>query len=172
MIGTFKYTIMYVSLFSSMSNVKLSKMKNKKLFEKTVNILVKAYKNGTLKHQLCQACAVGNIIAYFNPEIKRIGDLPCSDYVWFDVVMSFRQLKRDYDSENYDRGLKHIRQTSYSIADISTIEQSFERADKGDSEESYMFNGLMSVVDCLMIIHEANETETIYAKSLFVKETA
>lgn len=38
-------------------------MKRPELYQKTVDILVKAYFDDTLQHGNCYACAVGNIIA-------------------------------------------------------------------------------------------------------------
>ena len=38
-------------------------MERTELFNKSVDVLVKAYKSGSLSHYNCQACAVGNLVS-------------------------------------------------------------------------------------------------------------
>ncbi len=54
-----------------------------------------------------------------------------------------------------------------------SIEHAFEYAPKGNSEDDYMFNGLMAVVDALDIIHENTDINiTKEIKQKFVKQLA
>ena len=152
-------------------------MKNKELFERTVNVLVNAYLNNTLKNSDCAACAVGNLILASNgtkPIIDENGDLEWDFSVqfghegvsWYGVV---------HHNEKPNKSLDDTNKTGYTWSQLTLIENSFERP-KGrtflESKEERMYLSLMSVIDCLMNIHEANEIEVLQAKSLFIKETA
>lgn len=156
-------------------------MKNKELFEKTVNILVKAYQDDTLEYVDCNACAVGNIVAA-NCGIKLKKNI-------FDGIDTIGG-KSDYWAESFSffgEGLKGLspekqrtvdsiiqaKSTGYSFEELALIEEAFSKGfiKRYLSKEEKTFLGLMSVVDCLMEIHEANEQETNLAKSMFIKET-
>ena len=156
-------------------------MKNQELFHKTVGILVKAYQQETLIHGLCHACAVGNLIAAncgvkpnTNKEISR-------DPVWISNSSDFiRPSWTDklswgiiHDRSN-KKAIEEILSTGYSINEVAMIERAFENVNSGKSSgfDNDGFQGLMSVVDALMLIHKANESEVLEAKSLFVKELA
>lgn len=146
-------------------------MKNQELFNRTIGILVKAYQNETLRHTDACACAVGNIIVHnegIKYQLNNRGniDIPglenyCKATDWMDYCK--------YDIEN-GNVKKQIENTGYSVAEILDIECAFEHnisyEDKLKDDDGYI--GLMSVVDTLMIIHEANETEVKQAKDLFV----
>lgn len=64
-------------------------MKNEKLFYETIDILVKAYLNGTLKNGDCMACAVGNIVA--KKHYGHYGKIERKDHPnageWYDVIL-------------------------------------------------------------------------------------
>ncbi len=122
-------------------------MKNEELYYRTVNMLAKAYLNGTLMHANCTACAVGNIVG--------------GGREWFDVVRIYRHGEAKYDFPLYwlAEGKKQIESTGYSIAEISVIEKAFESADEDADDivctvNTNGFLGLMAVVDALDIIHE------------------
>lgn len=152
-------------------------MKNKELFSKTVSILVKAYQNDTLIHSSCHACAVGNIIAG-NMEIP-FSNSRQSRPEWifphrpeWQAVHSFYngiQTFDNYGFGNWQTGLQQIESTGYTPKDTAKIEHAFETVDYTTSKDERMFAGLMAVVDTLMQIHEATETEAQQAKELFVK---
>lgn len=150
-------------------------MKNKELFEKTVNILVKAYQDDTLEYTNCSACAVGNIVAANNGiqlkkrqnrEIEVIGGK--SD-LWKHCFQSFGDGVKGLNEYRPLDSIQQIATTGYSIDEVAEIERAFH---EGYAENLDNFEGLMTLVDCLMIIHKANEVEASQAKSLFVKETA
>lgn len=155
-------------------------MKNPELFHKTVGILVNAYMNDTLRHFNCCACAVGNIVAancgikYMkaeNDDRKKYGIV--YDYFsgkydpriesWFEILMDKHSLS--------ETCLSQIESTGYSIKEILKIEKAFEKANPSQHPEvdTTGYLGLMSVLDTLMIIHEANEEEITEAKALFLK---
>lgn len=148
-------------------------MKNQELFDKTVGILVKAYQQDTLIHGLCHACAVGNLIA---GNCNMYPNKSTSTF-WVDIsgreikpiwtrVLSWGQIK---DTEFDTEALSELRTTGYDLDQIAKIEIAFESQNK-DLKDKDGFNGLMSVVDALMFIHEATEIEASTAKQLFTKE--
>jgi len=153
-------------------------MKNETLFNETIDILVKAYYNGTLEHTDCQACAVGNIVreTYYN------GEEGCQDMNWFGLRNSQIGEHPEYQS---DRHLPEIESTGYTVEEISKIEAAFEFGYTGELVDDFMtietslmgdpdgFKGLMLVVDCLMKIHECEDnTLEESTKKRFVKVLA
>lgn len=148
-------------------------MKNKELFDETVNILVNAYQKGTLEYTSCEACAVGNIVAARNNIALKHG----VSSIW---SKSFHSFGEGIDGiraiqEIPLESLQQIKSTGYTIEEIALIEKAFcygsvDKAFKCKDDEN--FSGLMFVVDQLMVIHEANDSQIEEAKSLFVKETA
>jgi len=140
-------------------------MKNQELFDRTVGILVKAYFDNTLQHD-CRACAVGNLICSAN----SINPLSDWDYRWNEVFVTTVLSGQGIHMQCYNGEAKRqIDSTGYSVLELASIELAFET---GDKRRTNMFNGLMSVVDCLMQIHEATTEEITQAKSLFKKELA
>jgi hypothetical protein len=137
-------------------------MKNQELFDRTVGILVKAYLNETLVHQDSCGCAVGNLV-YQHRDKSNFGVIKKGFDVhapWFKVAKRFN---KDFE------GLQQIKSTGYTISEINNIEISFERGGNVVNDKDG-FKGLMSVVDYLAEIHEADTEETANAKSLFTKE--
>lgn len=152
-------------------------MKNEKLYTRTVDILVQAYLNDTLRHGNCYACAVGNIIA----ANKGYTYVPATDQKsqkitwnvtggtyyneakygsWFDII---------HGCGSGEKGVSEISSTGYSINEIRKIERAFERAEEGESSDEYMFNGLMAVLNVLEEIHEVDATVTTAQKNRFTK---
>ena len=150
-------------------------MKNKELFNRTVAVLVKAYQNNTLKHGTCYACAVGNLVTaskgikYQSNLVWDNGKYPCWTFVHVFHKGIESQLFNRGTNKEIHKGIVEIESTGYKYHETAKIELAFETANKGKSEEDYVFNGLMSVIDCLMGIHEANTEEVKEAKLLFVK---
>ena len=132
-------------------------MNNRKQFDKTIGILVKAYFNETLEHGEPCACAVGNLIL-------ANGIKP--SWVWYNAV-------RRYSNPCEESNLQ-IESTGYSIEEIRSIEYAFEFRQLGiegsiemgrKDKDGYL--GLMRVVDVLIEIHEGTEQEAKEAKALF-----
>jgi len=163
-------------------------MKNKDLFNSTVDILVTAYKNGDLTHGLCAACAVGNLICanmYDNNKDKwddnRVvwskdnfltGDPPLS---WMDVFCSHvietagggSKWSQHFDITNYKGKIKdQIDSTGYTVEELASIEFAFEAVEQtGD----VMLKGLYAVYDVLCTIHEVDMQEVATGEEVFVK---
>lgn len=137
-------------------------MKNKELFYKSVNILQKAYFNGTLSHGNPCGCAVGNLItgnncimvddtnSAFNSIVKD------SPYNWINKLKSTKESRPDgYDEET---AIKQLESTGYSFTELLRIESSFEGIRKIIFDEDG-FKSLCAVLDVLMEIHEFNREE-------------
>jgi hypothetical protein len=153
----------------------MKSMKQKELFTKTIGILVKAYFDKTLAHGDCACCAVGNLVC------AGYGDVLPKNPYGKDELSKYRQwgslLAMGY-SLNMANAERNIEVTGYTIDELTQIEGAFEDGynihwtqygNKTDTEiEQSQYNGLMRVVDTLMLIHEANETEVKQAKELFV----
>ena len=156
-------------------------MKNKELFNRTIAILVKAYQKGTLIHGDCHACAVGNLVAFnTGREVMCIdsefGIMAWSDErcpYWGDVFTTNFLGQMIYPKNYVGEAKLEIDSTGYSMEDLAIIEKAFESVEiKENSEENsdqHQFDGLMAVVDALMIIHECTTEEAEEAKLLFVK---
>jgi hypothetical protein len=153
----------------------------RKKFDETVAILVKAYLEGTLEHANCYACAVGNIVAshWQIPFIKsEIGnDWPAgNDAHWYELVGCGGSVKGIKNDSMRIMALHQIAPTGYSAEELIRIEYSFERAhNPGEwndfTNDEWMFNGLMAVVDVLAEIHGIDLTTKEESKKLFVKVT-
>ena len=137
------------------------------LYHKTVDILYAAYFNDTLRHNKCTACAVGNMVAA-NMGIEMNIDLENGAIYWancspqWDNVFMTAQNKQWFNVDGYQGEAKRqIDSTGYSVVELAAIERRFESADRGNSDEDYMFNGLVDVLETLKQIHgiEDNEPE-------------
>jgi hypothetical protein len=171
-------------------------MKNKELYHKTIDILVKAYLNDTLEQRNCMACAVGNMVAA-GLGIKIINDKERCPYkdlgglqrfaVWdadeyeFDELMvrfledgifhsSVRRVMSVGGRIDIDdpKVQKQIKATGYKIEDLALIEMAFEKG-RGDSGDEKIYNSLMEVVNILGQIHEADKETIQVSKLMFVK---
>ena len=139
-------------------------------FEKTVDILVKAYLNDTLEHGNYCACAVGNLIAdAVGAKIVEGKNHSCSKYKWIHHEYTGSEW---YVSKTSSDARKLIKSTGYTFDEIWEIEKAFEKerrcSDVTDTDQ-LMFNGLMSVVDVLAEIHGIDLKQREQAKLLFQK---
>lgn len=136
-------------------------MINEALYNKTVDILVQAYFEDSLIHFKCQACAVGNLVAYYTGQRDENGKLFAKDWSWAGPVYG-----RGWCDTG--EGIKQVKATGYTAQELFKIEQAFES--KRNSEGDAMFNGLMAVIDVLDQIHENTDaTATNNTKQRFVK---
>jgi hypothetical protein len=139
-------------------------MKNKEQFDWAIKVLVKAYFNDELKKGICGKCAVGSLVA---DACKYEG---IWDVHWVFVHM-VNEISREQEfnhplQQNVVRrmkGLEQIESTGYTWQETAKIELAFENGGED------MFDGLMSVVDCLIEIHEGNEQDKVEAKEMFVR---
>ena len=149
----------------------------KATFEKTVDILVKAYLNDTLEHGVCSACAVGNICLAAGAKYSPPGAIsPGDNSAWKWVLYTqnidgedFTQILQPKNTDQYNEGLKVIEATGYTVEQLAKIEWAFETANQGQSTDEYMFNGLMKVVNILADIHGISLEAKEEAKKMFVK---
>lgn len=157
----------------------------KPTFESTVDILVKAYLNDTLRHGECCACAVGNIIA---SNIGCVLQLDSEGYfmwirnmneintVWDNVFYTTPDGNQIFDKSQLGiREKKQIEASGYSLDELMRIEKAFESlnfdrdSDQWNSD-NHMYEGLMAVVDVLADIHGIDDLKSKEeAKLLFVK---
>lgn len=133
-------------------------MIREQLYKKTVDILFNAYFDDTLKHKYCNACAVGNLI--------RINmGLPRNWWtVWEDVfctVTTIDNTKEQRICPNAYRGMAkdQIDSTGYTWQELAKIEHAFEMAPYGTTEEDWMFNGLVAVLEVLKEIHQVTDED-------------
>jgi hypothetical protein len=128
-------------------------------FNKTVDILVKAYLNDTLDAADCKRCAVGNIISQNNPEY----DFYQYGESWFRALglnESYRDLV-DFDHPD-------IIKTGYTPEQLIRIESAFMNRDHS-CRDIGIFNDLMAAVEVLAEIHQVDLSVKEAAKQLFVK---
>lgn len=160
-------------------------MIKKELYDKTVSILEQAYLKNELVHGDCTACAVGNLIEKsFLPrvieEVKKHGLSPLLAFTatrgdWKRAFVTDNKTGERHQNFAACNGYvkEYIDSTGYTVEELSEIEHAFEIAPKGDSEDEYMFNGLLAIIDMLDKIHEnTDEVITQESKAKFVKELA
>lgn len=168
----------------------------KATFDHSVNVLVKAYLDGTLLHGNCYTCAVGNLVAdglkcgfvqggakgnlRWDNNMPYPGDDSRINLVGWGAVFSTDRYGSSWDNRggrkvqrintnNLEAPLakQQIESTGYHWTDLARIEKAFESVDKRKKDR--MFNGLMAVVDVLAEIHNIDLTAKESAKKLFVK---
>ena len=130
-------------------------------FKHTMDVLVKAYLNDTLVHGNCYACAVGNLIAEANgwkyvnckDEPFRKIALDINAGMYLDGKYGGDWYEFDESIKRTNQGLNEIHSIGYTLKEVVRIENAFENAWRGENEDSYMFNGLIAVLEVLADIH-------------------
>ena len=152
-------------------------MKNEQQYHDTINILKEAYFNDTLQHLTCAACAVGNIIAAkTGKKIVLNTSYTLTKWEGYNRDYSLNWLYLvEYENrispnlpKDLDAAKEQIKATGYTSYELHLVEDAFETADKGNSQDDWMFNGLMAVVDVLGEIHEVEAEQTELSKQLFI----
>lgn len=139
------------------------------LYKKTVDILYLAYFNDTLKHGDCSACAVGNICLangatlYDYTHSISGSNLAWSMAFYTDTDTLIQTIDESVYKQNFNGCKTVIDATGYSLLELAKIERSFETAPTGNSDEEYMFNGLVAVLEALKQIHEITDESMIQA---------
>jgi hypothetical protein len=131
------------------------------LYNKTVDILFQAYFNDTLEHGNYCGCAVGNLVAAgmgkkiirSSGQVDWLNDLDGGS-LWYDLIRGYIEYG---GNEEREAATAQILSTGYSFDEITMIERSFEKAPFGNSQDDYMFNGLVSVLEALKQIHEIKD---------------
>ena len=157
-------------------------------FEGTVDILVKAYLNNSLAHGLCSACAVGNIVAHSmgtRPAVNRIYPVSKTPFhcyyfengekvLWSDLFITRKDGIQSLNESPSIAAELQVEATGYTISELARVEYAFETAPRNcdyedHTNDEWMFNGLMAVVDVLADIHNIDLTTREESKKLFVK---
>lgn len=148
----------------------------KATFENSVSVLVRAYMNDTLRHGDCTACAVGNLLGgepcwnrlFVTPRSISDGLTPQLIAKRGQYVASFlgSLYIRDNPSDNVlaqiKRGKAAIKKSGYTVKELMRIEYAYEAApgypvgktaQEAETDDTWMFNGLMAVVEVLAEIH-------------------
>lgn len=127
-------------------------MKHPERFKKSVDTLIKAYKNGKLQHYDCNACAVGNLMGGEHGWVYAYKDVTCPS----DRPKTYL-IREDDHAEKL-----RLRYTpEYSWHDIAKIEIAFESAARNDTTGDLEFSGLVAVFNVLMEIHGIEDAEPI-----------
>lgn len=156
-------------------------MKKQKLFEKTVGILVHAFRNDKLQHGNCRACAVGNIVAAnmgidnqddrswtavgTKPPGVLFGILPVGWAELF-ITVNGKQSRRDSTEASFE-AIHQVAVTGYTVDELAKVEFAFETAPKGMDDDEWMLNGLLAVYDVLCEIHEVDTNTVPTGKEVF-----
>lgn len=137
-------------------------MNRQDLYRKTVDILYQAYFKNTLQHENCAACAVGNIIAANSGKNYKMAITNLywegGDYLWnrlFNTTFGIQNVNTMWLF--HPETMAQINSTGYPWQELAKIEYAFETADKGQSAEDYMFNGLVAVLKVLQELHEVED---------------
>lgn len=138
---------------------------NTERFNRTVDILVKAYLNDTLQHDNPCGCAVGNMImASCGIKFKHghdwFGD---KRITWLDASPAW------YKFIDSPTGIDQVASTGYSIDEILAIEKAFESANTTPCSDQDGYRGLCAVVDVLIDIDGIDLSVAEESKKLFVK---
>lgn len=151
-------------------------MKEQELFNKTIDVLVRAYQNNTLKHGSCAACAVGNLVGHgMDYEIIKGQEIwfvnkngLLVDTHWTEAFSTISGMQwRNFEATHLKDVREQIESTGYPVEVLADIEYAFETAHKGSSEDDWMFNGLLAVYDVLCKYHEVENA--VPASEVFVK---
>jgi hypothetical protein len=162
-------------------------MNRPSLYQKTLDILVQAYFNDTLEHANCYACAVGNMIAancglkFITAEVTPVGVFTGAGKLFWNFRNQFDNnplvlmTRGKCDEGANDEQLELALSTGYTLRELALIEEAFEMVAYGleldvMQSDKVMFDGLMSVIETLDLIHEnKDEQVTERSKKLFVK---
>lgn len=143
-------------------------MNRPELFEKSVNTLLDAYNNRILEHGRCYACAVGNLCS------EAAQNLNVSNTIWNNVFMTgsnahkqifyIKEKLEDERQIEYEKALKLISKTGYTVEELAAIEYAFESSIADDYERyttrdkvKGQYIGLCAVLEVLKEIHEKEE---------------
>jgi len=142
-------------------------------FEHSVDVLVKAYLNNTLKNGWCTACACGNLVAdAMNTTIGHDGHYFGNGVQanWDQISFYGKLQPVNMQSGLYRKGLEQVEITGYTPEQIAKIEYAFEKAaDYSEGLEERMYKGLMCTVDALADIHGVDLDVKEEAKKMFIK---
>lgn len=153
-------------------------------FDNSVKVLLNAYLNDTLKHADCSACLVGNLVGRKNNwahlfHTRLDTETEAHERLRFEegkvygysFIFGYRQFDIDNTPEAlecYERAMRVVKDSGYTVHELEKLEYAFETAPKGNNDDDWMFNGLMSGIDVLAEIHNVDLTTVKETKELFV----
>lgn len=149
-------------------------MKNKAVFERTVNSLVQAYLNDTLEAYECKSCAVGNIVAGVLGVklVRENGLIKQENYIKNDPLYDsglWYKRRKVFTWWNLRKKAAHqISLTGYTESEIFEIERVF-MLEWSRSFYNKEFVALLAVYETLLKIHEVAEGEVENGKVIFSK---
>lgn len=139
-------------------------MKNKKLFDKTIGILVNAYMKGALKHCHPCACGIGNIIVANN-------NYKMTNHGWRTQGGGYVRQEWYHNVVHGGGDNDQILSTGYSSPQLKTLEAAFEDRNTngmiGERNDPTGYKGLMRMVDVFIDIHKGDEAQKLTTKELF-----
>lgn len=146
------------------------------LYKRTTDILYQSYFDDLLKHGDGCGCAVGNICAGNGVPRLESRYYADNDYYnsasWMDVFSTIngRQLTWPERFDGYPNVKRVIEATGYDWQQLAKIEFAFEAADKGETDEDYMFNGLVAVLEVLKEIHQVTDEDLLQSNNKRFKD--
>ncbi len=144
-------------------------MRNKELYDSTVDIILDAYNNKKLMHGSACGCFIGNIVE------KRCKNLDYKDIYldgnqvytayWYDVI-SNHYAKTNVDLKELVK--EQIDSTGYTVEEVIALEQAFESAISIEKRvigerglDIGQYEGMKAALKKLAEIHETPATESI-----------
>jgi hypothetical protein len=163
-------------------------MNRPETYHKSVQILYDAYFNDTLEHERCSACAVSNLLQEASVKsgikVSRWSQIFCTissanrrgpkqhliagenEILGETVSGGIKAYNIDNNKECKvwrEEAFTLFSYSDYTLEELIRIENVFESADAGLSDEDWMFNGLVDVLNALKQIHEVTDEDLIQA---------
>lgn len=141
-------------------------MNRPELYQKTINVLLDAYNNGELSHGVCSCCAVGNICKESSNELGISNDMWSFLFVTSCDEGFYKPTKSIFSTcSKIEQALILIKDTGYTVEELTKIEWAFETAIPIEKREYYtklktkegQYMGLCAVLEVLKQIHEKEE---------------
>ncbi len=146
-------------------------MNRPEVYQKSVDVLAKAYVDGRLDKLDCAACAVGNLVAAgcgykiigYNKYLGSDGIVRTPD--WLFIVREWNLNKE---------GVMEVNSTGYDKNELTRIERAFMYPPEHlTCEYDEQYHGLMAVLKVLDEIHEVtDQAVSIKSKSKFIQTWA
>lgn len=136
-------------------------------FRNAFDALTSAYVNGTLQHEDCTACAVGNIATYSGVNLDKGGLL------WYSYICDRRE-SLSYGKHGFKNMMQVVERTGYKVEEIDRIERTFEGTVKeflldSQDRDQAQYQGLVKVIELLA---ELDGLDIEAQVETFKKETA
>lgn len=154
--------------------IEFKSMKNQPIYFRSIDLISANYKINRIVHGDCRKCPTAILLkaasAKTNIPVQRWSNLFCTITRVDDVqeqifatknsIIVFHDLgffTQKKSPEIRQQAEELIAAGDYTLDELAKIENAFETAPYGDSDEEYLFNGIMAVIDALDEIHENND---------------